>query len=1024
MKRDERNSSGEEGDGNPRAQNRQASEEAVRKLQFETARRILFSTKIVPGSNPPREWWTSAGFLRYDDLQFEEEFQLGPYTLKVTEGSRQDNLLFAAPVWLQMTGSIGSWYNSDMGMRPHNTDRDIIVAGGQWVCIGILKSDTFVSIVPNFLNLSAVQLFSIDSEDLDRDAENDIPPNREYFYPEPEKRYDYLETFAEGSISGGYTATIDEDSVYQRIKDDNPELDSDNEEDKEKLDELVEDDTTFELFNGNVNVDWVQLQPGLHDPVYVFQRQPPLYEEERDGQEDRGDIYKTADGGQVKTYIDQSGEGYWVRYNGPIPFDLLVPYLEHRVPEQFLSSFLSPSVSPVPIDRAKAIFSFNGYNFAWTKNIQETVWHAADIAAVSFVQSYLVYILSGPDKRRFLPDSTDKSPMKETQLPPCLLKLRPRAKAPTQLALVVDANNGREVVSGSVYFRFFFETLASRAYSASLKAMGLSKLRKDSQAGIPEFIDKFSKFMAGTFDTEALTGIFAALDAVKERSERTEFLSAELVGKPVGVGLRRGKFGKGRSPSPRFRRSGPSVGRGGIPRRRKDGPGTLAMGRRATRKGYTSRKTFVIRPGVQHKWGHGLGFGGYRWGYWNRRRFPWVYAYSSWYPWWFFLDPVFYAEKRAYVDPESKWAWGIPPAGPGEWGPVAPPSAAGKPTAGTDNPTGKVRGYSEPPASPEGEQLSVDLPPESQEIGTEAEDIGRSIPDTLKAKYAKSKKVADLKNRPLGELVEYLVELVDEASAQRGGGRIAGDEVALANNLSNHLRSRGATRAKFPKLGKAQDALVKLTSTRLAARQGKRATGRQHASQARRAAQDVIDQGGDDQVPEDGGGRDQQQQEIEARAPRDENDDGDGTAPRPKKKSGGRSGAPAKIVYMKNLSKRQKLAWDKVWFARKRLATARQFVSNFKAIGDGKDYEYKTLAQRRQEVDEAQKDLKRQETLWYSTGMKVDIDDVVDTKGIDSDIVAASSEKQADEIGQELSETANLIASQLLMTRIGKTRRY
>ena len=511
----------------------------------------------------------------------------------------------------------------------------------------------------------------------------------------------------------------------------------------------------------------------------------------------------------------------------------------------------------------------------------------------------------------------------------------------------------------------------------------------------------------------------------------------EYIEKPLGAGLRGGKFGKGRSPSPlRVRRSGgPRLGRGGIPRRRKDGPGTRAMGRRAVNKGYTSRKTFVVRPGVQHKWGHGLGFGGYRWGYWNRWRFPWLYAYNSWYPWWFFLDPVFYAEKRVYVDPESKWAWGIPPAGPGEWGPVSPPPSP----QGDKAPSNQGdRGYPEPPDSPEGERLSVDLPPspvdtfaeESQEIGAEAEDIGRSIPDTLKAKYAKSKKVADLKNRPLGELVEYLVELVDEAGAQRNGNRIAGDEVALANNLSNHLRTRGATRAKFPKLGKAQDTLAKLTSTRLAARQGKRATGRQQASQTRRTAQDAIDQGGDAQ--EEGGDeqQQQQQQEIEARAPRDENDDGDGTAPRPKKSFGGgrRSAAPKRNVYMKNLSKRQKAAWDKVWVARSRLKTAQEFVRNFKALGDdGKDYQYKTLAQRREDVNDAQKDLKKQETLWYSTGMKVDIDDVIDTKGIDADVNDAGfgmEEQQQDEIGEELSETASLIASQLLMTRLGTTRRY
>jgi hypothetical protein len=132
----------------------------------------------------------------------------------------------------------------------------------------------------------------------------------------------------------------------------------------------------------------------------------------------------------------------------------------------------------------------------------------------------------------------------------------------------------------------------------------------------------------------------------------------------------------------------------------------------------------------------------------------------------------------------------------------------------------------------------------------QAQLIQRSLADTFKAKYAKYKKVSDLKNRSIPDLVKILMEMVEEAEAQRKGGRIAGDEVAYANNINNHLRSRGATRAKFPLLGKAQDALVKLTSTRRAARSTKRATSRVDASKAKRAAQDAIDypdQGGDAQ---------------------------------------------------------------------------------------------------------------------------------------------------------------------------------
>lgn len=681
---------------NQRPAVRRANDDAVRKLQFETARRILFSTRVVPGSNPPREWWTSAGFLRYNDIQFDTEFQLGEYTLKVTRGAVTDNLIFAAPVWLKMRGRIGSWYNSDEGMRPSNTTPDIIVAGGEWVCVGILKSDNFVAVIPNFLNLCAVQLFEQD---------DGYGEKSEFFYPTPDKRADYLDATAEGSIGGAYSTAIDESRVYERIKEENSDLDSEDSDDREKLQELVDDDMTFEIFTGDVKVDWAQLQPDAQYPVYVFQGQGPLHEEDR--MDEQHGMHKTRDGGRVKSYIDMSGEAYWVSYNGPIPFDQLATYLDHRVPEQFIASFLPSTASVVPIDRAKAIFSFMGPNFVWRNTQQTTIWHAADIAAVAFVQSYLVYILSGPDKRRFIPDPFDGSPMKETQLPPCLLRLQPDAKKPEQLILVVAAN-GKEVVSGSVYFRFFFETLASRAYAASLKALGISQL--ENPGGVPKFLDKFSKVMAGSLRTDALVDVFAAMEAVENRSNRTEFLSAEIkeqqaIGRRFGLTGGFGPRGGGGSGGGMLRNLAAAAGGGGAFR---GSLGTARLGLRGP--GYSSRSLF--RPVLGHRWGRGLGFGGYRWGYWDGWRFPWVYAYGLWYPWWYYLDPVYYRMRRPYIDPVTGVAYGIPPSPPGSWGPVgAPPQG--------------LSGYATPPEAIAGYDAglvasSVDAPLETAEIGANA----------------------------------------------------------------------------------------------------------------------------------------------------------------------------------------------------------------------------------------------------------------------------------------------------------------
>jgi hypothetical protein len=89
------------------------------------------------------------------------------------------------------------------------------------------------------------------------------------------------------------------------------------------------------------------------------------------------------------------------------------------------------------------------------------------------------------------------------------------------------------------------------------------------------------------------------------------------------------------------------------------------------------------------------------------------------------------------------------------------------------------------------------------------------------------------------QLTDLMREKVNEAKMQRAGGRIAGNEVSLANSVKTELTARGIK--STPELLELQKDLLWLTSTRSSARQTKRASKGVSASQMKRAAQDAID---------------------------------------------------------------------------------------------------------------------------------------------------------------------------------------
>ncbi len=94
--------------------------------------------------------------------------------------------------------------------------------------------------------------------------------------------------------------------------------------------------------------------------------------------------------------------------------------------------------------------------------------------------------------------------------------------------------------------------------------------------------------------------------------------------------------------------------------------------------------TRPYRTSSAFRWGGGRGFGGYRYGFWPGWRFPWIYRHGLWFPWWYYINPVYYQTRTVYVDPATGTVYGVPPAPPGTWG------------AGVSAPP-MGQGYTEPP---------------------------------------------------------------------------------------------------------------------------------------------------------------------------------------------------------------------------------------------------------------------------------------------------------------------------------------
>lgn len=467
-----------------RPKRRQASAKEVRRLQFETARRIIFGERLIdmPPPDPehpnvikvPRENWTTAGITRTFDIQFKTPFQLGSVTLMITRGKfaayRQYDMrgrptsVIPAPVnavWMEMPGVIvGRDKRGRPGPHTAATQKNLdgLLINYQWVCIGYLRADDFIPVLPNFCELLFLE---VETETAYQEADDQ---DRSYkWHPSSAEA-----VTVEGRILGS-TIRVEQRTLNLA------ELSEGGSESKSEMEEGDDDDEEADnrhQFVYSWGADWQQLVPRQNP-------QPPdAPTQERitdtvlyfDGVEDEGESDNNLEDlvdaqheteGDFGTYTVEvrPSFGYMnatavIQYQPLLPIDQARPIFDVIVPEEFLAKLGSPLVGTCTFHRKTQQHGTIVNSFC--------AWKHEDVAAVIYAQSWLMHVLTGPDRRRY-EGMSDIQDAKETREPePCLRMAR--SENMNGLFRVELLGEGHiPFVSAGTALRFFTPSLAMRA---------------------------------------------------------------------------------------------------------------------------------------------------------------------------------------------------------------------------------------------------------------------------------------------------------------------------------------------------------------------------------------------------------------------------------------------------------------------------------------------------------------------------------------------------------------------------------
>ena len=509
-----------------RRMRRPASAEEVRRQQFETARRIIFGRTNVHGyvhygehymepwpGKQPRERWTTAGTVEPLEVEYQTPFSLGGCTLMITQGAPDGHVFgrggeakgrFGAAVWMQMTGTVWDRGEIVKPTSPPKRDAGLMLAAN-WVFIGILRADCFIPASPNWMDLVTIKAYG-------HAGEADVGPNnyvnyrthvdisrpvvlgRSLFVAQehlPEKIVIATAGFRplhgrldiRGLWYWNYDTNLSWVQAAPKVKDDDPEEIS------------LLDVANFAGWSTNGrNGSWDQV---LEHDAPGFLRMSPIV---RNMGRSPSTVYDTT---------------MAAKYFGAVPLDRTRRYFDVQPPAEFLRHLGCAGAVP----HAACLFRYGGPHRLGAYN--ESVWRVDDMAAVCYAQSYIMHVLTGPDRRHWFPNAADQRPMKEMQEPlPCMaIRLLPQTDEVYRLELT----DGQHFVPFESLKTALYFQVSSLAYRAA-RVLDTQLAREAGQMSSKDF----AHYVQGLVRDTDLLEVMRLIQERKDRMEEYEFMGCHV----------------------------------------------------------------------------------------------------------------------------------------------------------------------------------------------------------------------------------------------------------------------------------------------------------------------------------------------------------------------------------------------------------------------------------------------------------------------------------------------------------------
>ena len=450
-----------------------------------------------------------------------------------------------------MTGPVAEWHHANLvpktptsGGERVTDETPSIIINRSWVCIGILREDALIPLFPEFLSLLRVTKF--DSRNLDDEHPNIRSVadwSNELTFDGFERGQMMCRVFAD--YSGGAVSDLAPEMVLEDYFS-SDESESQSEDSEDKKERLLQENTQW-MLTDSVRMDLLQNKTGNAEDTIIrllkFQKGEIIEEADRSERKDISDDDKTASY-TLTLYDTWDTARITVWFAVPFGGNRVTTYLTSDIPEEFLGTLCGNGVSidqvssttvpcrySIPIKsyqevagrRRQMNFPIGGYSYH-----SHTGWVAADIASICYAHSLLMHVLTGPDPRRY--DETyhwneTDSPMKETQIPSSLYEMSSSGMA-GGLLLVSRSSLGADFVSGSAAFRFFFESLASRAAKvAHRQIMGLGV---DPATGVYQQ----QRLVVAMVTRPWLATVLQVIADTTERTEKHEYLGCHVCAAP------------------------------------------------------------------------------------------------------------------------------------------------------------------------------------------------------------------------------------------------------------------------------------------------------------------------------------------------------------------------------------------------------------------------------------------------------------------------------------------------------------